>query len=183
MSLTAPPRPAAGSDASRSPVATVAAPGAVDEREQRRVDIIILATLSGSIAVLHASAAIGHINESLLYGLTFIALALAQSGWSALLIATGGGRRVLSVGQFLSLGVVVVWVLSRTVGLPLGPDLGHPESPGIPDLVATFDELVLIGLSAWLLRGRRPLVERLRLLAAVCIFLTLLVFVSFSHVT
>jgi hypothetical protein len=162
---------------------TAPAPEPAHEREQRSVDVIILATLSGSIAILHVSAAVGHINESLLYGLGFIGLALAQATWSASLLATAGGRRVLTAGLLLNLAVVAVWALSRTVGLPLGPDLGHPESAGIPDLIATFDELLLIALGARRLARERPLPEGLRRLAAACIFLTLLCFVSFSHVS
>ena len=57
--------------------------------------------------------------------------------------------------------IVVMWIFSRTVGVPLGPEAGEPERVGLPDAAATGLEVLLvigalriarsasIGRSAW----------------------------------
>ena len=48
---------------------------------------------------------------------------------------------------------MVVWVISRTSGMPLGPEPWTPERVGAADLIATADELGLAVLVALHLRG------------------------------
>jgi hypothetical protein len=38
---------------------------------------------------------------------------------------------------------VLLWIVSRTVGLPIGPERWTPESVGAIDSIASADELVL----------------------------------------
>lgn len=50
-------------------------------------------------------------------------------------------------------------VVSRTVGLPLGPSAWTPEPVGITDTIASADELALAALIAlWFSSDQRPLV-------------------------
>jgi hypothetical protein len=65
-----------------------------------------------------------------------------------------------------SLAVVAVWVISRTVGLPVGPWAGRPEPFGIADITASVDELVLAGLIFAMLRPDRWIAARLAWLDA-----------------
>jgi hypothetical protein len=60
----------------------------------------------------------------------------------------------LGAGIFVSVGVIAVWAVSRTAGLPLGPEAGSPEPVGFADVGATLDELALVILAAALLLGR-----------------------------
>jgi|SRR5947209_20583595 len=50
----------------------------------------------------------------------------------------------LAAGVVLCLGVVVVWALSRTTGLPIGPEPWQREPVGAADLIATADEVAIV---------------------------------------
>jgi hypothetical protein len=58
---------------------------------------------------------------------------------------------MLSVGMAGSLLLVGIWLLSRTAGLPFGPEPGVAEDVGIPDLVSVGLELLTAGACAWAL--------------------------------
>ena len=50
---------------------------------------------------------------------------------------------ILALGALGNLAVVVIWIYTRTVGLPLGPDAGETEAVGAPDALSSAFELVL----------------------------------------
>ena len=52
--------------------------------------------------------------------------------------------------------MVEVWAVSRTTGLPVGPDPWMPEALGALDLLATGLEIVLIAVGAWALSATSP---------------------------
>ena len=150
---------------------------------RRRDDLLVIGLASAAVALLHVSAAQGHWAESVLYGIGFLVLAALQFGLGVSLALTrGGGRTLLGAGIVLDLGVLLVYLASRTVGLPVGPDVGAPETLGIPDVTATLDEIVLLGLSVVLLRGRR-LPDRAHLALWILAFLSLIVFTAIAHVS
>jgi hypothetical protein len=104
--------------------------------------------LSWGAALIHLSAAIGHLDESGLYVAFFAALAPIQLAWG-FLVCRRASPRLLFAGIVLSLGVAAVWAMSRTTGLPIGPSPWHPEEVGAVDVIATLDELTL-ALLVWL---------------------------------
>jgi hypothetical protein len=113
--------------------------------------------LSWGAALIHISAAIGHVHESGLYVLFFALLAPTQLAWG-FLVCRRSTRELLLAGAALSLLVAAVWLISRTTGLPVGPEPWRPEAVGAVDAIATADELAL-ALLVWLygfsrLRGR-----------------------------
>jgi hypothetical protein len=79
--------------------------------------------------------------------------------------------------------VLITYLCSRTVGLPVGPDLHHPETVGAADAVTTFCELVLFALAVLLLVRRRPLGIQVHLVGLVLAGLSLMAFTSLSHVS
>ena len=50
------------------------------------------------------------------------------------------------MGLAVNAGVVAIWVVSRTTGLPFGPEPGTPEAIGVPDVTATGFELVIAAI-------------------------------------
>jgi hypothetical protein len=56
----------------------------------------------------------------------------------------------------LSLGIVTVWVVSRTVGMPFGPARGAPEPVGWADFLSTALELTTVAAAWSLVRPGRP---------------------------
>jgi hypothetical protein len=104
--------------------------------------------LSWGAALIHVSAAIGHLDESGMYVAFFAALAPIQLAWG-FLVCRRATPRVLMAGLVLSVLVALVWAMSRTTGLPIGPNPWHPEEVGAVDVIATLDELTL-ALLVWL---------------------------------
>jgi hypothetical protein len=113
--------------------------------------VLFLAAFSWAAAAVHAVVAVPHFEEFPLFGAAFVAVALAQGAW-AVLAFRACDRRRLGAGIALNAGVLAVWAISRTAGLPIGPEPGEPEAVGLADLATGVDELALIVLAAALLR-------------------------------
>jgi hypothetical protein len=127
-----------------------------------------LPVAAGSLgaAVVHASVIGEHFQESWVYGAFFVAATLAQLAW-ALAVLRRPAWPLLVVGAVGNGLVVVLWLVTRTVGLPVGPEPGVPEPVGAPDVLATACELVVVLGSMVLatrlassIRSRRPRVLR-----------------------
>src|SRR5262245_3676167 len=94
-----------------------------------------LASLSAAAAAIHFGVAFEHFEGYLLYGVFFLVLAWAQLIWPAVLLWRPS-RLWLWLGMAGNAAVLVVYVASRTVGLPFGPDLHHPEQVGALDVMS-----------------------------------------------
>ena len=113
----------------------------------------LAAVMSGASAAMHLSASAGHLREWWVFAVIFAVTAGLQLEWAAR-VWRRPSRPVLFWGLALNLALVAVWALSRTRGLPVGPDAFHPEAVGPLDLQSTVDELltgalVLSTLVAW----------------------------------
>ena len=106
---------------------------------------------------------VAHFREYWLFGLLFAIVAPLQIVWAALVQRHPANRRVLIAGAVANVVVAAIWLVSRTTGLPIGPDAGTPEAVGVKDVLATADELGLALVVAAVLR--RPAPPRLAALA------------------
>jgi hypothetical protein len=130
----------------------------------------LAAVLSGAAAAVHLSVARLHFDEYRLYGVGFVVSGVLQLAWAVAVWRRNGDRRLLLAGLVLQLGIALVWVISRTAGLPYGPHPWDPESVGALDAQCTFDELLIVVLGVVSTRspsGSRPrlAVDALELLA------------------
>ena len=108
---------------------------------------------SAAAAGVHAAAGPEHLREGLLVGGFFVVSALAQLAWAAVVMLAGPTRRLLHAALVGNAAVVVIWLASRTVGLPGG--LVEVEAVGPWDLAATAWEVAVIaGVSLVLSSGR-----------------------------
>lgn len=121
--------------------------------------IFALVTLSLGAALIHASVMVVHFREYWLFGLFFALVAPLQAGWAYLITRPDPTRRVLTIGAAANLAIAVVWLVSRTVGIPFGPDALEAETVHAPDVIATLDELAIAALAVYLLRRWVPRVE------------------------
>ncbi|MDD3827835.1 MAG: hypothetical protein GX597_02025 [Anaerolineaceae bacterium] len=80
------------------------------------------------------------------YGVFFITVAALQ-GIGGMALVGGSPRRFFYwAGVVGNAGVVLLWVITRTLGIPFfGPAAGEVQPVGLPDLVATLIEVALIG--------------------------------------
>ena len=113
------------------------------------------AALSFAAACIHASVIIGHFREYVLFGLFFAIVTPLQIAWAGLAVSAPGDRRLLTTGALLNGGIALTWLMSRTVGLPFGPERLEAESAGVKDVLATSAELMIVGLVA-APRGKAP---------------------------
>ena len=117
----------------------------------RRAKLAVTAALfSAGAGAIHASVAGPHIQEYAAFGVLFVASAIAQAVWAALLLVSPSARLLIAgvVGNAL---IVQVWALSRTVGLPFGPEPWSAEPITYLDLTATTFELGVVAVSGLLL--------------------------------
>jgi hypothetical protein len=139
---TQPPRPVSG-------------PRADPDRNPARVlSAIALASIAAGAVSLAAAATVGRDStQNLAF---FVVVAAAQLAWGAIALARAP-RWWLALGAVGNLVVVATWVLSRTVGLPVGEYAGITLPVGFPDGLATALEAVtVVGAAALLVRGRGP---------------------------
>ena len=113
-----------------------------------RVVGVALGVLSIGAAVVHLSAAGDHRNLPVMMA-GFLCVATAQAAFGALCLWRRPGRVLLSAGLALMAGSLVMWLLSRTVGLPF-LEGGHMEPIGFKDGVTKLFELGAIGIGALL---------------------------------
>jgi hypothetical protein len=113
----------------------------------------LAACLSLTAGAIHAIATIDHFSHIWLYGAVFLVFTYGQVLWGMAVLRGRLGRRGLVAGLVANLAIVALWAVSRTVGVPLGPEAGDPEPLGTMDIAATVDELALV---AYVLAVVRP---------------------------
>lgn len=107
----------------------------------------IMAGLSFGAAFIHLAAAPSHYVELGDLGAGFVVAAVLQ-GWWGVRARGGLTPRLVRLGIALNVAILVAWVLTRTIGLPVGPFAGGAEPVGYPDAACAAFEVVLLALLA-----------------------------------
>jgi hypothetical protein len=113
----------------------------------------MIAGLSGLAAGIHLSVAPEHFDEWWGYGTFFLVAAAGECALVALL-ALRPRAWVLQAGIWTSLAAMLMYLVSRTSGIPLGPEQGVVETVDLPGLAATAAEGALVVVLCMLLAGR-----------------------------
>lgn len=104
-----------------------------------------MAVFSLGAAGLHFAYTPSHLAEYWLYGVFFVALACAQLLW-AIGVVFRPWRWLLVAGIAGNAAVIVVWVLSRTIGVWVGPNATVSEAATYPDMLSTaLEALIILG--------------------------------------
>lgn len=113
------------------------------------------AILSFAAGFIHAAAGPEHVKEWWAYGLFFYGSAVAQVSFGLLLITQGiegwGGwvavrGWVYAAGVMGNLAIIALWVVTRTIGVPVGPEAFEPEGLGVVDLSSKAIEFALVAV-------------------------------------
>jgi hypothetical protein len=104
---------------------------------------------SATAAGIHAAVAPPHLREQAAYGAFFLLVAVAQLAWAAALPRPT--PVVLRAGIVLQLGLVALWLLTRTAGLPFGL-MPEPHPVGPWDLACVAWQVVAAVAAARVLR-------------------------------
>ena len=110
-----------------------------------------VAALSAGAGIVHAGVISAHFREYWLFGLFFVAAATAQNTW-AIVLLRAPSRLVMTLGALGNTAVVALWTLTRTAGIPIGPEGATREPVGPLDALATGYEVVLVLALMLLLR-------------------------------
>ena len=106
------------------------------------------AALSLTAALIHLWAAPEHLGEWWGYGAFFLGTSLGQGLYGAALLLLHGlgcSRSLLLLGAVGNFAIVALYVVMRTVGIPLlGPHAGEVEGIAPLGLAATASELALV---------------------------------------
>jgi hypothetical protein len=114
-----------------------------------------IALLSAGAGVIHLAVVPEHLEEWFAAGVFFIALGAFQIAWAPV-VAFRPERWILLAGAVVNAGVVALWAVSRTTGLPVGPEAGEPEAIGLADgLATTLEALIVMGSMALMMARRR----------------------------
>jgi hypothetical protein len=106
---------------------------------------------SAAAAGVHAAVGPAHFREQLLFGLFFAGSALAQIIWSVVMVVRP--TRILLLGAIVgNSAVLMLWLVTRTVGLPVL--LPSPEAVGPWDIWCGIWELVVVVCCQRVLRER-----------------------------
>jgi hypothetical protein len=103
------------------------------------------ALASAGAGLIHAAAAGAHAGDRVMVVL-FAMVAVAQVGWAAVALQRPE-RGVALAGAGLNAVLVLAWLATRTVGLPLVHALREPEAAGVQDTVCAGLGLVAAGLA------------------------------------
>lgn len=98
-------------------------------REGWAVLLVAIAVLDVASAVIHGAVTGEHFDESGLFGAFFLVVAAAQLAAAVWLVARRSRTATVAIGA-MNLGLVIIWVISRTVGVPVGPEPGVAEAIG-----------------------------------------------------
>ena len=151
---------------------------------QRQLVARCLAITSGVAAVIHFAVSGSHFQEYWAFGAFMLVVAWLQLAWSVGMWVAPS-RPLIAAGAVLNAGVVLVYVVTRTVGDVIGPTPDEVEPVGFGDAFCTVCEaLVVLGCVALLLWALDRVVTRARrntTLAAVVTVAVVLLSVALVH--
>lgn len=119
-------------------------------------DAVLYAAAAFSLvaALIHLLVTPEHLEDWWGYGASLLAFAIFQGVYAAVVLRWPA-RPVLLLGVAANLAVAILWLVTRTTGIPLfGPHAGEIEGVGVLDLACTLAEVgVVVGLGALAMRG------------------------------
>ena len=142
-----------------------------------RTILHLAAALSLLAALIHLWVTPEHMEEWWGYGTFFLIAAIVQGLYGVALLRRPRRPLLLLLGVGGNLSIVVLYLLTRTVGIPFfGPHAGEVEGVGVADLCATAAELALVGVLGVLLLRNFP-----RERVIVLLFVLALIGLFFGH--
>lgn len=99
---------------------------------------------------VHVAVAPEHFHEAVAFGVFFTVTSICQLAWAALML--GRLRRsVVVAGALGNAAIVVLWLYTRLVGVPVGPEAGETEAFGSLDVLSSAAEIGIVALTVWML--------------------------------
>ncbi len=109
-----------------------------------------LAIISVAAAVIHFAVAGEHFQEYWLFGVFMLVVAWLQLTWAVAMVARPA-KWQLWAGAIVNAGIVVIYILTRTVGDMVGPTPHDVEPFGFGDGLCTVLEAIIVAGCCFLL--------------------------------
>lgn len=117
---------------------------------------LALAGLAATAGVIHFVATIEHIGEDWALAVFFVLVGAGQLAAGLRIYRDDYDARLLGLVAGASVVIALLWVWSRTTGMPFGPESGRVAEVGVGDAIATLLELSFAALVAVVLtRGEQ----------------------------
>ena len=116
---------------------------------------LLMAAASLGAGVIHAAVVPEHLEETWLFGGFFIACAVFQIVWAVVVVGSPSPG-VYRLGIVANGAMVAIWAVSRTTGLPVGPDPGCRRPSARSICSPPGSKFVLIAVGAWALSATSP---------------------------
>jgi hypothetical protein len=107
-----------------------------------------VASAAAGAAAIHYAVVAEHFEEWWGFALFFVGSAVAQLAWAVAIVASRS-RLLIWAGVVGNAAIVVLWIVTRTVGTLVGPE-PMPEPIGLADSVATAFEVAIVVGGTWL---------------------------------
>jgi hypothetical protein len=108
-----------------------------------------VASAAAGAAAIHYAVVAEHLHEWWGFGLFFVASAVAQLVWAVAIMASRS-QVLIWAGVVGNAAIVLLWIVTRTVGTLVGPEPATPEPIGLADSVATAFEMAIVVAGTWL---------------------------------
>jgi hypothetical protein len=109
------------------------------------VTAVAIALASAGAGAIHFAVIREHFDAYWFYGLFFVVTGLFQLVW-AIRATIRPGRVLLGLGALVNAAIVASWIVTRTVGLLIGPSADEVEPIGFADALATgFEVAIVVG--------------------------------------
>jgi hypothetical protein len=116
----------------------------------RKVIGYCLAILSVATAVIHFAVAGEHFQEYWLFGVFMLSVAWLQLAW-AVVVTSRTPAWLLWAGAIINAGIIIIYIVTRTVGDVIGPTPHAVEPFGFGDGLCTVLEAIIVAGCCWLL--------------------------------
>lgn len=118
------------------------------------VELFLVTGLLGA-AVIHATAVPEQLSLWPAAGIALLLLVVAEVDAALLFLLRLRSAQFL-VAAVVSAAPLLVWLYSRTAGLPFGPSAGSPEPVGVTDAAVAVLEVATLAVAVMALTSRRP---------------------------
>jgi hypothetical protein len=109
--------------------------------------MFVAAAFSAVAALIHGLVAPEHFHEARIYGTFFAVSTVGQLAWSVLAV-TRNDKWLPAVGLVGNAACVLLWAVTRSIGIPLGPEAGEVEAVGVLDVLCATAEIGVVALCA-----------------------------------
>lgn len=114
---------------------------------------IVAALASIGAAAVHFTVAADHWSAWWGYGAQFVVAAAFQLGWGVVALMSRS-HALLRVGATLQTVFIAAWVITRTLGQPIGPAAGVAEPVGAPGVLTVLMELTTVVAAVLIITSR-----------------------------